>query len=56
MKTQQIKLRLVNIIENIIDLVFPKDSMFDKMKNATCRFYLMQNQYRLDDVLNMFAD
>lgn len=56
MKVDEVKLRMKKFIFNTIDMVFPREQFSNKIKNATARYWVDQNIYRLDSVLNAFAD
>ena len=56
MRTDEIKLRLKKFLNNTIDLYMPPTNFFDKMKNSTAKFWLEQNMWRINKVIDAFGD
>lgn len=56
MKPIEVKLRLVNSVNNLIDTYFGMPTVPEKMINATLKILVKQNAYKIDDILKMFAD
>lgn len=56
MKTGEVKMRLSNIIIDMIDAYFGESSMNEKFINSTLKIILKQNLYKVDSVLEIFAD
>ena len=56
MKVQEVKLRLVGGINNLIDDYFGDNNITDKFINSTLKILVKQNTYKADEILNMFAD
>ena len=56
MKVDTLKLKLNNFIYDLIDKVFPKGDIISSIGNATAKFYIDQNMYKLDTYLKPFAD
>lgn len=56
MKTDEIKLRIANFLENTIDLYLPLDSVSNKLLNATAKLWVSQNLYKIGDILSAFGD
>lgn len=56
MKTHEIKLKIRNFINNTVDMYFPKDTVFNKIKNSTVKFYAEQNMWKIGRVVDAFGD
>ena len=56
MKIQEIKLKLITSVNNLIDTYFSTSSVTDKMINAPLKVLVKQNAYKIDGVLNLFTD
>lgn len=56
MKVQEVKLRLVGGINNLIDDYFGDNNITDKFINSTLKILVKQNTYKADEILNLFAD
>jgi hypothetical protein len=56
MRTDEVKLRIKNFIENTIDLYMPPHNFFDKLKNSTAKLWLDQNMWRINKVIDAFGD
>ena len=56
MRTDELKLRVKNFIENTIDLYMPPHNFFDKLKNSTAKLWLDQNMWRINKVIDAFGD
>ena len=56
MKTSEVKLRLINFANGLIDTYFSSSTMSDKMINSTLKIIVKQNSYRADNILKLFAD
>jgi hypothetical protein len=56
MNVDEIKLRLHRFLNNTIDLYLPPVGFFDKMKNSTAKLWVDQNMWKLDSILDQFAD
>lgn len=56
MKIDEIKLKIKNFINDTLDLYFPPTNFFDKLKNATAKLWVEQNTWRLNKILEAFAD
>lgn len=56
MKPDEIKIRLTTYVEGLIDDIFPGDDLFAKLKSATAKFWVEQNVWKLDAILNQFKD
>ena len=56
MKASELKLRVVNTVNGLIDTYFGSDTMVDKFVNSTLHVMVKQKAYMLDDVLAYFTD
>ena len=56
MKIGEVKLRLSNTVLNLIDTYFPGNALNEKFINSTLKILLKQNLYKVDPMLNLFAD
>lgn len=56
MKPDELKLRVCNYADGLIDKIFPQQDMFSKLKGATAKYWVKQNIWRLDDILCAFVD
>lgn len=56
MKAGEVKLRLSNVLIEMIDTYFGGSSMNEKFINSTLKLILKQNLYKVDSILNLFAD
>ena len=56
MKVGEIKIRISNTAIDLIDTYFGANTMQEKFINATLKIILKQNLYKVDPMLNLFAD
>ena len=56
MKVSEIKIRLTNTVNSLIDTYFNESSMTDKFINSTLKLLVKQNIHKVDDMLVLFAD
>ena len=56
MKASEFKLSVVSGLNNLIDDYFGSHSMVDKFINSTLKILVRQNTYKLDDIVDIFAD
>lgn len=56
MKAGEVKLRLSNSIMKMIDTYFGGNAINEKFINSTLKIILKQNLYKIDPMLNLFAD
>ena len=57
MKIDEIKLRLSNYASGLIDKIMPpSNNLLDKLKNSVAKYWIKQNIWRLDSILNAFGD
>lgn len=56
MKTDEVKMRIMNFVNNTIDLYIPPTNFLDKMKNSTAKLWVEQNQWRFTKAIEAFGD
>ena len=56
MKVSEFRLTLLNGIHGLIDDYFGSNSMADKFINSTLKIIVKQKAYKIDDILDIFAD
>lgn len=56
MKAGEVKIRLSNVIIEMIDTYFGGSGLNEKFINSTLKIILKQNLYKVDSVLELFAD
>lgn len=56
MKIGEVKMKISNVIINLIDTYFPSSAINEKFINSTLKIILKQNLYKIDSVLSLFAD
>ena len=56
MRPAEVKLKLITSLNHLIDTYFGTPTVTEKMINATLKVLLKQNAYKVDGMLNLFAD
>lgn len=56
MKASEFKLSLISGLNRLIDDYFGAPTVADKFINSTLKIIIKQNSYKLDDMLELFAD
>ena len=56
MKLSEIKIRLTNTTNSLIDTYFGENNMTDKFINSTLKLLVKQNIHKVDDMLKLFTD
>ena len=56
MKTAEVKIRLINTANSLIDTYFNGSDFSDKFINSTLKIIVKQNVNKFDDVFTLFAD
>lgn len=56
MKAGEVKMRLANSVIGMIDTYFGGSSINEKFINSTLKIILKQNIYKIDSMLELFAD
>lgn len=53
---QVIQLSLETYVYDIINQVFPGNDVFNKLKSTTAKYWVKQNIWKMDNILNNFVD
>jgi hypothetical protein len=56
MKIPEVKLRLINTANSLIDTYFGENNFVDKFINSTVKIIVKQNVNKFDDILTLFTD
>lgn len=56
MKVSEVKIKLLNKANSLIDVYFNENHLSDKFINSTLKIIMKQNIHKIDDVFNLFAD
>ena len=56
MKTGEVKMRLMKAVMGMIDTYFCSNALNEKFINSTLKILVKQNAYKIDSVLELFAD
>jgi hypothetical protein len=56
MKIAEVKIRLINTANSLIDTYFNGSDFSDKFLNSTMKIIIKQNANKFDDVFKLFAD
>lgn len=56
MNISEVKLRIVNTLNSLIDTYFRTDILTERFINSTLKIIVKQNISKLDDVLVLFSD
>jgi hypothetical protein len=56
MKAGEVKMRLSNVVIEMIDTYFGGPAMNEKFINSTLKIILKQNIYKIDSILALFTD
>ena len=56
MKVAEVKIRLINTANSLIDTYFNGSDFTEKFLNSTLKIILKQNIHKLDDVFTLFTD
>lgn len=56
MRIGEVKMRIGKTVMSLIDTYFGGSSLNEKFINSTLKIIVKQNLYRLDSMLNLFAD
>jgi hypothetical protein len=56
MKAGELKMRLANSVMGLIDTYFGGTAMSEKFINSTLKIILKQNLYKIDPMLDLFAN
>lgn len=56
MKTAEVKMRIINTLNSLVDTYFNGHDFSDKFLNSTMKIIVKQNIHKLDDIFNLLAD
>lgn len=56
MKTEELKLRIVKSVNDLIDVYYADNDFIDKMINSTLKILVQKNTDKIDGFLKMFQD
>lgn len=56
MKISEMKIRLLNTANSLIDTYFSGGGLTEKFINSTLKIIMKQNIHKVDDILQLFAD
>lgn len=56
MKVSEVKLRMINKVNSLIDQYFSGNDLPDKFINSTMKIIVKQNVYKVDTIFELFAD
>lgn len=56
MKLSEIKIRLTNTVNSLIDTYFGEATLTEKFINSTLKLLVKQNIHKIDDMLVLFTD
>lgn len=56
MKISEMKIRILNTANSLIDTYFSGSELTEKFINSTLKIIMKQNIHKIDDILGLFAD
>lgn len=56
MKKEELEYNIKKYVMQLIDDVLPEKGLIGKIENRTAKYWVEQNQWRLDDILSVFMD
>ena len=56
MKKEELEYNIKKYVYQLIDDVMPENSLLGKIENRTAKYWVEQNQWRLDDILSVFTN
>lgn len=56
MRKEELKYSIKQYILQLINDVLPESGILGKLSNRTAKFWVEQNQWRLDEILSVFTD
>lgn len=56
MRKEELEYNIKKYVYQLIDEVFPETNLISKIENRTAKYWVEQNQWRLDDILSAFTD
>ena len=56
MKKEELEYNIKKYVYQLIDDVMPENGLLGKIENRTAKYWVEQNQWRLDDILSVFMN
>ena len=56
MRKEELKYSITQYVNQLINDVLPESGILGKLSNVTAKYWVEQNQWRLDDILSVFTD
>jgi hypothetical protein len=56
MKKEELKYSIKQYVNQLINDVLPESGLLSKLGNRTAKYWVEQNQWRLDEILSVFID
>ena len=56
MRKEELKYSITQYVHQLINDVLPESGILGKLSNRTAKYWVEQNQWRLDDILSVFTD
>ena len=56
MRKEELKYSITQYVHQLINDVLPESGILSKLSNRTAKYWVEQNQWRLDDILSVFTD
>ena len=56
MKKEELKYSIIQYIHQLINDVLPESGLISKLSNRTAKYWVEQNQWRLDEIISVFTD
>ena len=56
MRKEELKYSITQYVHQLINDVLPESGILSKLGNRTAKYWVEQNQWRLDEILSVFTD
>jgi hypothetical protein len=56
MRKEELKYSITQYVNQLINDVLPESGILGKLSNRTAKYWVEQNQWRLDEILSVFTD
>lgn len=56
MRKEELKYSITQYVHQLINDVLPESGILSKIGNVTAKYWVEQNQWRLDEILSVFTD
>ena len=56
MRKEELKYSITQYVHQLINDVLPESGILGKLSNRTAKYWVEQNQWRLDEILSVFTD